>query len=147
MTEDERLREQVKATMDIPRFQLAIGVMRIHADWKRTRRVTGLRRFGEISLECRSHVWPVADLPNKVGRVNAVGICGASASHLLIKEVVPVTNNLILIKLLYGMVPWYPHPAVDQTADFAALLEALEAGAGAGRPERAETWRDRPPLL
>jgi hypothetical protein len=143
MTEDKQLREQVKAALDTPRGQLAIGVARVLAGWRRTRRVTGSGRIGEISFEYQSHVRPVTDLLVKVGRVNAASICGASAGHLLIKEVIRVTDDRVLIKLLYGKVPWYPHPAIDQTTDFDVLLNEPEPGAVAA----PETWRTRRGLL
>jgi hypothetical protein len=134
------------------REQLTERVVAIRAAWGQTP-PGAAARVEEITLECRPGVLP-ALARNALGRVNAGFVGLANAGHLLVKGC--KTERVItdgeatfrnIVRMAYRERPWAENvPLGFLTADLDALLDALEAGADAG-PGRAETWRDRPPLL
>jgi hypothetical protein len=127
------------------RNQLAVQLAAIRVVWAMTP-PAAVPRVGEVSLECRPAILPISRIRGAMGRVNAAPIGGAGAGYLLVRAVTtePVAAGgdagfRVVVRVAYREKPWIGH-----AADLDALLDAIEAGAGAERPE---TWRDRPGLL
>jgi hypothetical protein len=127
------------------RNQLAKQLTAIRVGWAFTPPAP-VPRVGEVTLECRPTVPPMAAIREARGRVNASPVGGAGAGYLLVRAVqvepVPAGRGLafrVVVRIAYREKPW-----IGVAADLDALLDALEAGAGM---ERGETWRDRSPLL
>jgi hypothetical protein len=107
-------------------------------------------QVGEVALECRLAVPPMEALHAARGRVNAAPFGGAGAGYLLVRAVTIDAASggagyRVVVRIAYRERPW-----VGSAADFGALLDALEPGAGPpsdAPPERPKTWRDRPGML
>jgi hypothetical protein len=142
------------------REQLAAGVARVRAalDSGGPPPVPDWPRCGEIAIECRCDTLRMSVTSGMWGRVNAAETCGAGAGHLFFvssRSRVEAHRDgslayWLTIRLMYCDQPWnnFTRPAYP-TADFNALLAALEPGAVPPDvpPERVETWHDRPGLL
>jgi hypothetical protein len=126
------------------REQLAGQLAAIRVVWALTP-PAAVPRIGEITIECRPAVPPMAAIRGARSRINASPIGGAGAGYLLVRAVqiepIPAGRGLafrVIILVAYRERPWVGH-----ATDLDALLDALEAGAGAGR----ETWRTRRGML
>jgi hypothetical protein len=124
------------------REQLAVQLAAIRAGWAPTPPAP-VPRVGEVTLECRPAKLPISRLREARGRVNAAPVGGAGAGYLLVRAIQAEPSGLdafrVVVRIAHREKPW-----IGVAADLDALLDALEAGAGDGRPE---TWRDRPGLL
>jgi hypothetical protein len=138
------------------REQLAAEVARIQGVWARTPPIVGVARHEEIKLECRCETLRLSVMRGVLRRVNADGIGGAAAGHLaVIGSWSRVESGggppafWLTVRMTYCEVPWDSvSPGAYATADFDALLAALEPGASPEPPpDRPETWHDRPGLL
>jgi hypothetical protein len=148
------------------REQLARQVAEIRAGTTPTTRVfhsnsahgNRIIQAAEVTLTCRCDTLRKSVTNNIWGRVNVAEIGGAGAEHLLFagsRTLVEYPNGLptyrLTVRLQYADRPWNP-PGLSHcpylTADFDALLDALDPGAtGEPPPEREKTWHDRPGLL
>jgi hypothetical protein len=138
------------------REQLAAEVARIRAKWARMPPVVGADRFEEITIERLRDWLPTALIVAVRGRMNAAETCGAAAGHLLLLPVYSQTKYgdggpayRVVARVAFADRPWDRiKPDAYLTADFDALLAALEPGASPEPPpDRPETWHDRPGLL
>jgi hypothetical protein len=129
------------------REQLAVQLAAIRAGWAPTP-PAAVPRIGEIVLECRPAVLSVSATRGVIGRINAAPVGGAGAEYLLVRgiRIEPIATGgggglryRVTVLIAYRERPW-----VGQAADLDALLDALEAVVGDGRPE---TWRTRPGML
>jgi hypothetical protein len=123
------------------REQLAVQLAAIRAP-------AAVPRIGEIVLECQPAVLSVSATRGVIGRINASPVGGAGAEYLLVRgiRIEPIATGgggglryRVTVLIAYRERPW-----VGQAADLDALLDALEAVVGDGRPE---TWRTRPGML
>jgi hypothetical protein len=129
------------------RKQLELQLAAIRVVWAMTPPAP-VPRIGEATLECRPAVPPMAAIRGARGRVNAFPVGGAGAGYLLVRAVTtePVAAGgdagfRVIVRVAYREKPW-----IGVAADLDALLDALEAGAGA-EPGRPETWRTRKGML
>jgi hypothetical protein len=129
------------------REQLAGQLAAIRVGWAFTP-PAAVPRIGEIVLECQPAVLSVSATRGVIGRINASPVGGAGAGYLLVRgiRIEPIATGgggglgyRVTVLIAIRERPW-----VGQTADLDALLDALEAGAGDGRPE---TWRTRKGLI
>jgi hypothetical protein len=129
------------------RKQLELQLAAIRAGWAPTPPAP-VPRIGEITLECQPAVLSVSATRGVIGRINASPVGGAGAEYLLVRgiRIEPIATGgggglryRVTVLIAYRERPW-----VGQAADLDALLDALEAVVGDGRPE---TWRTRPGML
>jgi hypothetical protein len=127
------------------RKQLELQLAAIRVVWAMTPPAP-VPRVGEVSLECRPAVLSMEAICAARGRINAAPVGGAGAGYLLVRAITtePVAAGgdagfRVVVRVAYRERPWIGH-----AADLDALLDALEAGAGA---VRAETWRTRKGML
>jgi hypothetical protein len=124
------------------RKQLELQLAAIRVVWEMTPPAP-VPRVGEVTLECRPAVPPMAAIRGAMGRINASPAGGTGAGYLLVRAVTTEPSGMaafrVVVRIAYRERPWVGFPA-----DFDALLDALEPGAGAERPE---TWRTRRGML
>jgi hypothetical protein len=131
------------------RKQLELQLAAIRVVWAMTPPAP-VPRVGEVALECQVSWQSLTAIRGVGGRINASAIFGAGAGYLLARAVTIDAASggagyRVVVRIAYRERPW-----VGTAADFGALLEALEAGAGPepdAPPERPKTWRELPPLL
>jgi hypothetical protein len=124
------------------REQLAMQLAAIRAGWAMTP-PAAVPRIGEITLECQPAMLSLPAIRGMQGRINAFPVGGAGAEYLLVRAVQAEPSGMAAFRVTV-LIAYRERPWVGQTADLDALLDALEAGAGDGRPE---TWRTRKGML